>query len=355
MSYIQNFTGATYPIHASLESVEKSVKGSVKGAVNEVKDVAGDVSDAMKSVKPASGPTGVDLYSRFALAGALCCMITHGAMTPIDVVKTRIQLEPTVYNKGMFGSFSQIIRNEGAGALLTGLGPTCLGYFLQGGFKFGGYELFKKQIVDSIGMKTAQENRMSVYLGASALAEFFADIALCPLEATRIRLVSQPTFANGLLGGFSRIAREEGLGGFYAGFGPILFKQVPYNMAKFATMEIVLEQALKVYGKTKAQLTPTEAPIFNLGSGLIAGFAAATISQPADTLLSKINKTKGAPGESTLGRLAKFSKELGFSGLFTGLSTRLVMVGTMTAFQFGIYGEIKKALGATNSVEIAKA
>ena len=230
-----------------------------------------------------------------------------------------------------------------------------MGYFLQGGFKFGGYELFKKMIVEQLGMKTSQENRMSVYLAASALAEFFADIALCPLEATRIRLVSQPTFANGLVGGFARIAREEGIGGFYAGFGPILFKQVPYNMAKFATMEIVLENALHMYGKTKAQLSHSEATAFNLGSGLIAGFTAAAISQPADTLLSKVNKTKALPGETTAGRLIKIAKDLGPVGLFTGLTTRLVMVGTMTALQFGIYGQIKTALGATNSVEIAKA
>ena len=346
MSYIQNFTGVSYPIHSTVESVKDTVKDTVK-------DVKGAVN-VQSPAKPA-GPTGVDLYARFALAGSLCCCITHGAMTPIDVVKTRIQLEPTVYNKGMFGSFRQIVATEGAGALLTGLGPTAMGYFLQGGFKFGGYELFKKMIVEQLGMKTSQENRMSVYLAASALAEFFADIALCPLEATRIRLVSQPTFANGLVGGFARIAREEGIGGFYAGFGPILFKQVPYNMAKFATMEIVLENALHMYGKTKAQLSHSEATAFNLGSGLIAGFAAATISQPADTLLSKVNKTKALPGETTTGRLIKIAKDLGPVGLFTGLTTRLVMVGTMTALQFGIYGQIKTALGATNSVEIAKA
>jgi hypothetical protein len=35
----------------------------------------------------------------FALAGALGCAVTHGALTPVDVVKTRIQLEPEVYNK----------------------------------------------------------------------------------------------------------------------------------------------------------------------------------------------------------------------------------------------------------------
>ena len=44
-------------------------------------------------------PTGVDLFMRFALAGAIGTSITHGALTPVDVVKTRIQLEPEVYNK----------------------------------------------------------------------------------------------------------------------------------------------------------------------------------------------------------------------------------------------------------------
>jgi solute carrier family 25 phosphate transporter 3 len=83
----------------------------------------------------------------------------------------------------------------------------------------------------------------------------------------------------------------------------------------------------------------------NLGSGLLAGFAAAIISQPADTMLSKINKTKGLPGESTASRLVKIAGELGVRGSFAGLPTRLVMVGGLTAGQFAIYGDIKKALG----------
>ena len=29
--------------------------------------------------------TGLQLYSRFALAGAVCCSVTHGALTPVDV------------------------------------------------------------------------------------------------------------------------------------------------------------------------------------------------------------------------------------------------------------------------------
>jgi solute carrier family 25 phosphate transporter 3 len=140
-------------------------------------------------------------------------------------VKTRIQLDPATYNRGMINAFRRIIQSEGAGVLATGLGPTLIGYFLQGAFKFGGYEFFKKQSIDFLGLETARRNRTAVYSVSAGSAEVFASIALCPLEATRIRLVSTPGFASGLVGGFGRILRTEGVGAFYAGFGPILFKQ----------------------------------------------------------------------------------------------------------------------------------
>jgi len=311
--------------------------------------------DAVVQKVAASTPeklSGVALYSRFALAGAICCSVTHGALTPVDVVKTRIQLDPLTYNKGLIGGFRQVVAKEGAGALLTGFGPTAAGYFLQGAFKFGGYELFKQQSINLLGYETASNNRTAVYLASSALAEFFADIALCPLEATRIRLVSEPTYANGLIGGFSKMLKNEGVGAFYAGFGPILFKQVPYTMAKFVVYEKVSELVYQTVDKSTA--SDGMQTMINLGSGLIAGFAAALVSQPADTMLSKINKTKGLPGEGTTSRLIKIAKELGLKGSYTGVGARLFMVGTLTAGQFAIYGDVKKAFGATGGVEIAK-
>ena len=303
------------------------------------------------SAAPAIPQYSVSDYMKFALAGAIGCGSTHSSMVLIDVVKTRIQLEPTVYNKGMVGSFKQIIAGEGAGALLTGFGPTLLGYSIQGAFKFGGYEVFKKFFIDNLGYDTASRYKNSVYMGSAAMAEFLADIALCPLEATRIRLVSQPQFANGLVGGFSRILKEEGIGSFYSGFTPILFKQIPYNIAKF----LVFERASEFYygfAGPKEKLSSTSTTLLNLLSGLTAGLAAAIVSQPADTLLSKVNKTKKAPGQSTVGLLAQLAKQLGFFGSFAGLPTRLVMVGTLTSLQFGIYGSLKSTLGCPPTIEI---
>lgn len=125
----------------------------------------------------------------------------------------------------MIAAFRQVIKNEGIGALGTGFGPTCAGYFVQGAFKFGGYEFFKQRSIDILGLEKARQNRALVYSVSAGCAEFFASIALCPLEATRIRLVSTPGFAKGLIGGFGKILKNEGVGAFYSGFGPILFKQ----------------------------------------------------------------------------------------------------------------------------------
>ena len=49
---------------------------------------AKDKVDAAARVAAANAPgkpTGVALYSRFAIAGAVCCAVTHGALTPVDV------------------------------------------------------------------------------------------------------------------------------------------------------------------------------------------------------------------------------------------------------------------------------
>ena len=78
-----------------------------------------------------------------------------------------------------------------------------------------------------------------------------------------------------------------------------------------------------------------------LGSGVIAGFAAAILSQPADTLLSQINKGHGPKG-SVLYRLGVLAKQTGFKGLFAGLGPRMVMTAGLVSGQFLIYDAIKQ-------------
>jgi len=286
-------------------------------------------------------------YIKGAASGGICCSITHGALTPVDVVKTRVQLDPAKYT-GLVSGFRTIVAEEGAGALSTGLGATAFGYFVQGWFKFGGVEYFKINAVKALGEEKAWDNKGLIYIGASAVAEFIADIFLCPLEAVRIRQVSDPEFADSLVSGFAKMFKTEGVGGFYQGFAPILAKQIPYTCTKFLVQGTAADTMYASMGKSPAELSGATNLGVSLLSGVIAGVAAAIISHPADTLLSKVNKA-GAGGDGPLmQRLGNIAKEVGFFKLCTvGLAPRCVMIGTLTAGQFGIYDTVMGALGAS--------
>jgi solute carrier family 25 phosphate transporter 3 len=93
--------------------------------------------------------------------------------------------------------------------------------------------------------------------------------------------------------------------------------------------------------ETRANLSPTGKFSILLGSGVIAGFAAAILSQPADTLLSQINKGHGPKG-SVLYRLGVLARQNGFKGLFAGLGPRMVMTAGLVSGQFLLYDSIKQ-------------
>jgi len=110
--------------------------------------------------------------------------------------------------------------------------------------------------------------RTSLYLAASASAEFFADIALCPMEAVKVRIQTKPGFASTLREGAPIIMREEGLTGFYKGLVPLWARQIPYTMMKFACFERTVEALYKyVVPKPRTDCTKGE----QLGVTFVAG------------------------------------------------------------------------------------
>ena len=81
---------------------------------------------------------------------------------------------------------------EGAGAIWKGFGPTFVGYSLQGMFKYGLYEVFKDQYMNLAGEEASAKYKGLIWCAGSASAEFFADVALCPLEMTKVKIQTSP-------------------------------------------------------------------------------------------------------------------------------------------------------------------
>merc|ERR1711959_139366 len=118
-------------------------------------------------------------------------------------------------------------------------------------------------------------------------------------------------------------------------------------MAKFAVQGAAANSIYGILGSSPEKMSKGSNVMVSLGSGTIAGVVAAIISHPADTLLSKVNKA-GAGGDGSIpSRMMNITKETGVVKLCTqGLGARCVMIGTLTALQFGIFDTIMRGLGA---------
>ncbi|RCN28748.1 hypothetical protein ANCCAN_25506 [Ancylostoma caninum] len=276
-------------------------------------------------------------YGLCALGGVISCGVTHTAIVPLDLVKCRIQVNPEKY-KGILTGFRTTVAEEGGRALVKGWAPTAIGYSLQGLGKFGFYEVFKNVYSDILGPENAYLYRTSLYLAASASAEFFADILLAPMEATKVRVQTSPGAPPTLRGCAPMIYRAEGLTGFYKGIVPLWLRQIPYTMMKFACFERTVELLYKyVVPKPRSECSKPEQLVVTFIAGYIAGVFCAIVSHPADTVVSKLNQDAG----SGIGGIIK---KLGFVGLWKGLFPRIIMIGTLTAAQWFIYDSVKVAL-----------
>nr|XP_039264077.1 phosphate carrier protein, mitochondrial-like isoform X2 [Styela clava]XP_039264078.1 phosphate carrier protein, mitochondrial-like isoform X2 [Styela clava] len=273
-------------------------------------------------------------YAICGFGGILSCGLTHTAMVPLDLVKCRIQVEPDKY-RGIISGFRVSIQEEGIRGLGKGWAPTFIGYSMQGLGKFGFYEVFKNFYGNLLGEEKSYLWRTSLYLAASASAEFFADIALAPMEACKVRIQTQPGFANTLREAFPKMWKEEGITAFYKGLPPLWMRQIPYTMIKFSCFERTVEAMYKyVVPKPRDECSKPEQLVVTFVAGYIAGILCAIGSHPPDSVVSVLNNDAGSSPLDAL-------KKLGPVGIWKGLTARIIMIGTVTALQWFIYDSVK--------------
>ncbi|KAJ2674553.1 Cu/Pi carrier [Coemansia spiralis] len=269
-------------------------------------------------------------------------------MTPIDMLKCRMQVNKQAY-KGIVDGLIKVGAKEGVKGLYLGGMPTFIGYSLQGMGKYGFYEYFKYKYSHLAGETNAKRYKTSLYLSASATAEFLADIMLCPMEALKVRMqTAAEPFSTSFLGGVNRIYSAEGMAGFYKGIAPLWLRQIPYTMVKFASFENIVEA---IYKKALKQPKDHYSSAQQLGvtfaAGYMAGILCAIVSHPADTVVSKLNNLgkAEAAGMGNAALIGKILKDLGPVGIWTGLGPRIFMIGTLTAAQWFIYDSFKVKTG----------
>jgi solute carrier family 25 (mitochondrial phosphate transporter), member 3 len=273
------------------------------------------------------------------LAGAVCCSTSHVAGVPMDVVKTRLQCSPEKYSSTGH-AFMRILQEEGPGTLLCGTGATLVGYAVQGSLKFGFYEAFKPAVAAALGAAPGTGLALAALMLASALADVIGSSALAPMEAARIRMVSDPRYSGrGLGDSLARLSAEEGGLSLFRGLPALLCKQLPYTVTQLVSFELLKGVTSAAAGGS--QLLQMAATV---GCALAAGVLSSLASQPGDTLLSMVNSQLG-DGRSLLSTMMRIVSKLGIKGLFKGTGARIMHVSTVVMVQLVLYDAVKTKLG----------
>lgn len=296
----------------------------------------------------ASGPGSW----RFFLAGGLCAAASHAIPTPIDVVKTRLQVDTDLQHLSFIQATRKIIKNEGIGALLVGLGPTVLGYLMEGSMKFGVYEVLKPattRMLSELAEATSLgflRSQIIAFMACGLVAGTAASITLAPMEALRIRLVSEPDFApKGWIQGGRRMIKREGVLSLWRGLGAQIFKQVPYTVTKNVSFDVFTKAAYRIaiaYGFAMNHATKFTIPLV---AAVLASILSCIASQPGDMLLSLVSAHQGEQRSATAIGRDIMRSDKGIRGFFVGLNCRLYHVGIIVTLQLVLYDFLKQLCG----------
>ncbi|EPS61102.1 hypothetical protein M569_13698 [Genlisea aurea] len=290
----------------------------------------------MKVVNSAVEEFTVGYYGICAAGGLISAGATHLAITPLDVLKVNMQVNPLKYN-GILSGFSTLYREQGYSSLWRGWSGKLIGYGLQGACKFSLYEYFKKLYGDVL----VDQNKGVIFFMSSASAQVFADIALCPFEAVKVRVQAQSNFAKGLADGFPKLYASEGLHGFYKGLLPLWGRNLPFSMFMFTTFEHSVEFIYeKLMQRKREDCSKSQQLAVSCLAGYTAGAIGTVISNPADNIVSSLYNKKAANAV----------EKIGFGNLFTrSLPVRIAILGPVVTLQWFFYDSIKMMTGLPTS------
>lgn len=169
------------------------------------------------------------------LLSGTCAGITAGTFThPIDLVRVRLQTQPNINTikhaiKNVYSEKGLISFYKGYVPAMCSLGP-----FIA--INFATYDTLKTYISINYPEKI---NLTSNILFMGGVAGLTAQTACYPLDTIRRRSETYGRHYSSMYDAFTKIARNEGVRGFYRGMLANSMKVVPNNFIRFFIFEIL--------------------------------------------------------------------------------------------------------------------
>jgi len=290
-------------------------------------------------------------YMAKAVAGTISGLTAAVLCSPLDVAKTRIQVQSAALHghkySGVLTALLTIYREEGFRGWYQGLAPMMCSVGVFWCCYFPCYDYSKSLI--SAATSTGADSPL-VHMAAAGVSGLFTDVVTNPLWVVRTRLATQvfvstgPPVYESMLHAFRKIAREEGYSAFFAGLRAS-FLGLSHIMIQFP-----LYEQLKT--KWQRDRAPSDLrPI--IAASAFSKLVASSVTYPHEVVRARLQFDQKGTVHYTgiFDVLRKTIRADGVRGLWQGFALNTVRTIPQCIVTFTLYELLSKHL--TPSVEAA--
>ncbi|EIW72314.1 hypothetical protein TREMEDRAFT_66814 [Tremella mesenterica DSM 1558] len=284
------------------------------------------------------------------LAGAMAGISEHAVIFPVDSIKTRMQVLPSLSPSTLLQpirngiasppvsapltTITQHVRSisttEGLRSLWRGVASVIMGAGPAHAAHFGMYE-FVREI--SGGRKEGWWGVGGTALAAAA-ATISNDALMNPFDVIKQRMQIQNSPHRSVFSCARSVYATEGLAAFYVSYPTTLTMTVPFTAVQFSA-----------YESLKSLLNPSGAysPLTHVVAGGVAGGVAAAVTTPLDVAKTLL-QTRGTSNDPRIRNASSMAEALriirerdGLRGLRRGMLPRVLTVAPSTAISWMSY------------------
>jgi len=256
------------------------------------------------------------------LAGAIAGVSEILCMYPLDVVKTRFQLQTGGSKQSIIGAISSIVKNEGFATLYRGIIPPILVEAPKRATKFAANEQYTVLYKRLFGIDKMTQS-LSIATGVSAGCT--EAVLIVPFELVKIRLQDKSNAGKykGTFDAVGQIIRKEGVFALFNGIESTIFRHAFWNGGYFG----VIFKVRDVLPKAETQNGKL---LVNFTAGTIGGTVGTMLNTPFDVVKTRVQGYSGVGPRKynwTLPSVVIIAKEEGLAALYKGFIPKVLRLG----------------------------
>eukprot|EP01104_Vermistella_antarctica_P000691 TRINITY_DN10824_c0_g1_i1.p1 TRINITY_DN10824_c0_g1~~TRINITY_DN10824_c0_g1_i1.p1 ORF type:complete len:310 (-),score=23.00 TRINITY_DN10824_c0_g1_i1:67-996(-) len=281
---------------------------------------------------------------KFALGGVSCCcaaMVTN----PVDVVKTRMQLQgelgSTVTHRypNILGGLGKLVRDEGLRGYYSGIQASLMREATYSTIRLGAYEPFKEML----GATDPAHTPIWKKIAAGCMSGMVGAAIANPTDLVKVRqqaeLPGAPRRYANTFQAFRIIWKEGGMAALYRGVGPTTKRAAILTSSQLASYDhskhIILNRGLLEEGN-----------LLHFSCSILAGLVCAVTTSPIDNIKTRVMNQPLTPDGRKLYRnswdcFVKTLKAEGVTGLYKGFYSQWLRIGPHTIVAFVVLEKLR--------------